>query len=203
MKSNVLSWIIVAVAVIASIVTYPDLPEQMVIHWNVSNEVNGLAHKAFALLLLPALMVLMIVILPRKQNYYKHKPSMLIVQNIVLLSLLVLHSVTIAFGYGLEINIAKVVLPMVGIIFVVTGNYMPRFQPNSYFGIKTNLTLASETVWRKTHQAAAKFYVYGGLLTIAAAFVPAPFQMIIFFGIIVLIVLASVYLSFHFSKDNK
>ena len=203
MKSSVLSWIIVAIAVIASIVTYPDLPEQMAIHWNVSNEINGLAHKAFALLLLPALMVLMIVILPRKQNYHKHKPSMLIVQNIVLLSLLVLHSVTIAFGYGLEINIAKVILPMVGIIFAVTGNYMPRFQPNSYFGIKTNQTLASETVWRKTHQAAAKFYVYGGLLLIAAAFVPAPYQMIIFFGIIVLIVLTSVYLSFHFSKDNK
>jgi uncharacterized membrane protein len=203
MKSSVLSWIIVAFALIGSIITYPDMPEQMAIHWNVSNEVNGFAHKAFALLLLPALMVILIVVLPRKQNYLKHKSSILIVQNITLLCLLVLHSVTIAFGYGVDFNIAMVILPMVGVILTLTGWHMPRFQPNSFIGIKTNHTLANETNWKKTHKSAAKYYVIGGLVMIAAAFVPPLLQTFLFFGIIATIVLASVYLSFHFGKDSK
>lgn len=202
MKSAVLSWIIVSFALIASIATYSYLPEQMAIHWDINNEINGLAHKAFALLLMPALMVILIVILPRKQNYQKHKVTLLIVQNIFLLTLLALHSTTIALGFGFEVDIEKVVIPMIGVILTVSGIYMPRIQPDSLIGIKTAHTLASETVWRKTHQTAAKFYVFGGLLMIASAFVPSPYQVFIFFGIIVIIVLASVFLSFFYGKDH-
>jgi uncharacterized membrane protein len=203
MKSSVLSWIIISIAFIGSFAVYPYMPEQMAIHWNVSNEINGFAHKAFALLLLPALMVILIVVLPKKQNYQIHKPGIHIVQNVTLLCLLVLHSVTIAFGYGVSFNIAKVILPMVGILLAITGYHMPRFQPNSFIGIRTTHTLASESNWRKTHKSAAKYYLIGGLLMIAATFVPAPYHTILFFGIFVMVVLASVYLSFHFGKDSK
>ncbi|WP_141501323.1 SdpI family protein [Paenibacillus luteus] len=203
MKASLLSWTFIALAIAASIISYPDLPEQMAIHWNMSNEIDGLAHKAFALLLLPALMVILIVVLPRKQNYLKHKKAMMIMQNVILFSLLVLHSMTIAFGYGVEINIVKIVLPMVGILLAVTGIYMPRFEPNSYIGIKTNQTLSSEAIWIKTHQGAAKFFVIGGLIMIPAGFLPTPLPMIGFFTIIVIIVLASAFLAFHYGKDNK
>lgn len=203
MKSTVLSWIIISIAVVASIVTYPYLPDQMAIHWDINNEINGFAHKAFALLLLPALMVILIVILPRKQNYHKHKAALLIIQNVILLCLLVLHSTTIALGYGFAIDIEKVVIPMIGVILTVSGIYMPHFQHDSFIGIKTAHTLASESVWKKTHQMAAKFYFFGGLLMIASAFVPSPYQVFIFFGIILIIVLASVYSSFHYGKDHN
>ncbi|OMF38270.1 hypothetical protein BK133_01720 [Paenibacillus sp. FSL H8-0548] len=203
MKSSLLSWFVVAISIAASIICYPDLPEQMAIHWNISTEIDGLAHKAFALLLLPALMIILIIVLPKKQNYQRYKSSIQTMQNVIILSFLVLHGVTIAFGYGVEINIVKIVLPMVGIILAVTGLYMPRFEPNSFIGIKTNPTLTNEIIWRKTHRSAAKFYVLGGLLLIPAAFLPAPYQIISFFAIIVIIVLASVFLSFYFSKDHK
>lgn len=203
MKKSVLSWLVIAIAIIAGIVAYPGLPEQMAIHWDMNNAVDEFAHKAFALFLLPGLMVILMVILPRKQNYQKHKSSIQIVQNVVLLSLLILHGAIIAYGYGLEIKMANIALPMVGIIFAATGNYMPRFQPNSYIGIKTIHTLTNETVWRKTHQAAAKFFVIGGLLMVGTAFIPAPLQMIIFFSLVVIVILASVYLSFHYAKDSE
>ncbi|MGO4544814.1 SdpI family protein [Paenibacillus sp. 2TAB23] len=203
MKSNVLSWLIVSFALIASIITYPYMPELMAIHWDINKEIDGLANKAFALLLLPALMVILIVILPKKQNFQQHKHSLYVIQNVILLSLLVLHGVTIAYGYGLNIDIEKVVIPMVGVILAVSGFYMPRLKPDSLIGIKTAHTLANEAVWKKTHRAAAKFYVYGGLLMIVSTFVSNPYQMFVFFGIIVIIVLASVFLSFHFGKDQK
>ncbi|MGO4697090.1 SdpI family protein [Paenibacillus sp. 2TAB26] len=203
MKASIFSWIIVAIALIASIVTYPDLPEQMAIYWDMNIEFDGLAHKAFTLLLLPAFMVILIVILPKKHASQNQKPNLHTVQNVVLISLLVLHGVTIASGYGLIIDITKVIITIIGIIFTVAGLYMPHFQPNSYIGIKTVNTLGSEDVWNKTHRAASKFYLIGGLLMIVSSFIPNPYQMFIFFGIVVIIVLASVFLSFHFGKDNK
>ncbi|WP_054024647.1 SdpI family protein [Bacillus sp. FJAT-28004] len=203
MKASIFSWIIVAIALIASIVTYPDLPEQLAIYWDMNNGINGLAHKAFTLLLFPAFMVILIVILPKKHASQDQKPNLHTVQNVVLISLLVLHGVTIASGYGLSIDITKVIVSMIGIIFTAAGLYMPHFQPNSYIGIKTVNTLGSEAVWKKTHRAASKFYVFGGLLMIASTFIPSPYQMFVFFGIVIIVVLASVFLSFHFGKDNK
>lgn len=203
MKSRIFSWIIVAIALIASMITYPDLPEQMAIYWDTNNEINGLAHKAFTLLLLPAFMVLLIVILPKKHAFQNQKPNMYTVQNVVLICLLVLHGVIIAFGYGLVFNLTTVIVAMVGIIFTVTGIYLPHFQPNSLVGIKTVHTLASEAVWKKTHTAASKFYWIGGLIMTISTFIPNPYQMFICFGIVLIVVLASVFLSFHFGKDHK
>ncbi|WP_138751075.1 SdpI family protein [Paenibacillus sinopodophylli] len=202
MKSSVLSWIIVSIAFVASIITYPYMPELMAIHWDINTEINGTANKAFALLLLPALMVILVVILPKKQNFQQHKYTLLVVQNVILLVLLVLHSVTIAYGYGLSIDIEKVVIPMFGIILAIAGFYMPSLKHNSYIGIKTVNTITNEDVWKKTHKAASSFYIAGGLFMIASTFIGNPYQMFVFFGIIVIIVLASVFLSFHFGKEQ-
>ena len=39
-----------------------------------------------------------------------------------------------AAGYGL--NITKIVLAIVGVLFIVAGNYLPKNQPNSIAGYK-------------------------------------------------------------------
>lgn len=203
LRSNIFSWIVVTIALIASSVTYSDLPQQMAFYWNMNYQINGYAHKAFTLMLLPAFMIILIVTLPKKHAFQNQKPNMYTIQNVVLICLLVLHSVTIAFGYGLYFELTTVIVAMLGIIFTATGIYMPRFQPNSFVGIKTVHTLSSEVIWKKTHVAVSKFFLFGGLLMIASAFVPDPYQMFISFGIVLIVVLASVYLSFHYGKDHK
>lgn len=75
MKSSLLSWFVVAISIAASIICYPDLPEQMAIHWNISTEIDGLAHKAFALLLLPALMIILIIVLPKNKTISDTNPA--------------------------------------------------------------------------------------------------------------------------------
>lgn len=210
MNKSLLSWLIVVIALFAGAVVYPDMPEQMPIHWNANNEIDNYAHKALAIFLLPGLMTLFAIIFQiipiidyKKQNYSKFKPSLHIVQNVVLLGLLVLHGVMIAYGYGVEIKISTIVLPMIGIIFVAVGNYMPRFQPNSFVGIKTIYTLNNETVWRKTNRAAAKFYAIGGLLVIGTAFIPSPLQTILFISIVVIISFSTLFLSLYYGKQAK
>lgn len=203
MKRSILSWLIIVVSIAASIVVYPDMPELMPIHWDINHEANDQASKAFALFLLPGIMTLLTMILPRKQNDQKLKSSILIVQNVLMLGLLVLHGLIIASGYGLNVDMSKIVLPMVGILFITTANYMSRIPPNSDIGIKTMHTLSNDTVWIKTHKAAARIAGICGLLMIGTAFIPSPYQMILFLTIVVVPVLSSVYLSYYFSKQEN
>ena len=50
------------------------------------------------------------------------------------------------------------------------GNYMPRIRPNYTFGIRTPWTLASETVWKKTHRVGGYVFVVSGIIIAVCSF---------------------------------
>ncbi len=58
---------------------------------------------------------------------------------------------------------------VVGILFVVIGNYLPATKPNYFVGIRTPWTLENDLVWRKTHRLGGKLFVASGLLVIVAS----------------------------------
>lgn len=64
-------------------------------------------------------------------------------------------------------NLRFMVFFIFGLLFVLTGNYMPKL-PQSYFlGIRTPWTLANEYVWRRSHQVSGYVYMVAGVLLIA------------------------------------
>src|SRR5205085_3618863 len=65
---------------------------------------------------------------------------------------------------------------LVGAMFVVIGNVMPRARPNWLFGIRTPWTLTNDRVWERTHRIGGLLFVIAGILLIVAAFaMPATF----------------------------
>ncbi len=69
-----------------------------------------------------------------------------------------------------------VVWPLVcfglGLLFVVLGNYMPKFRPNRTMGIRIKWTLEDEENWRATHRFGGKVMVVCGLLCMAGSLLP-------------------------------
>jgi uncharacterized membrane protein len=64
-------------------------------------------------------------------------------------------------------------LPLMGLLFSVLGNYMHSIKPNYFVGFRTPWTLENEDNWRKTHQLMARIWVPGGLLiTIGTLLLP-------------------------------
>ena len=70
--------LLVVVALIASIVVYPRMPERVPTHWNMSGEVDGWSSRFFAAWLPPLVMAGILVIMrliphidPRRANYEK------------------------------------------------------------------------------------------------------------------------------------
>lgn len=61
------------------------------------------------------------------------------------------------------------------ILFAVLGNVMGKVQRNFWMGIRTPWTLASETVWNRTHRLAAWSWVIAGLAGAVLVFVGVSF----------------------------
>ncbi len=113
---------------------------------------------------------------PKKGNYARFKSGLDTVMNGTLLLLLIGHTTIIAYGLGYPVDVSTIMAVTVGLLFVLIGNVMPRFQANYFVGVRTPWTLANEEVWRKTHHLGGWSFVLGGLAVICTAFLGAAVQ---------------------------
>ena len=70
------------------------------------------------------------------------------------------------------VNINFMANLLLGVIFIVIGNYLPKCRQNYTVGIKVPWTLASEANWDATHRMAGKLWVAGGVLILLLAIQP-------------------------------
>ena len=101
------------------------------------------------------------------------------------------------------LNISKVVCAMVGILFVVLGNMMPKVKQNFFTGVKTPWALSSDAVWNKTQRLGGKSLVLGGILILCGAFLSngkAAIFMIIL--VAVLVTVAPMVMSYIWYKKE-
>ncbi|GAB2719363.1 SdpI family protein [Paenibacillus thermoaerophilus] len=209
MKLNSLKWYLIAAALIAGLIVAPYLPEQVPIHFNIQGEPDNYASKWFAVLFMPGLMLavnLLFMFSPKyesKRNDPRQQKDFEKIQTITTAGLLLLHGFVLAFGYGLDINIGRVIGPVVGLTFIVMGNYMPRLRPNNRFGIRLPSTLSDETVWRKVHQVSGRLYVAGGILLALTALLPSSAIPYVFLPIVLITALFPIVAATLISRRMK
>ena len=58
----------------------------------------------------------------------------------------------------MEINVGIIVSILIGILFVILGNYMPKLQQNFTVGIRVPWTLNSTENWNRTHRLGGKMF---------------------------------------------
>jgi uncharacterized membrane protein len=173
-----LPFILIAVALAASLWTWPRLPDTLPTHWDSSGRVDGTSSKPFALFLIPSIAAAVAVALrllpgidPRQANYEKFRSSYDLMVTLTVATLVAIHLATIASALGWPIPVTKVVAASVGVLLVAIGNFLPRARPNFFFGIRTPWTLSSDSVWMRTHRVGGYALVAGGLLQIVVALV--------------------------------
>lgn len=71
-------------------------------------------------------------------------------------------------------------LILVGVVFIVVGNYMPKCKQNYTMGIKLPWTLNDEENWNKTHRMAGKLWVITGFLVMLCILAPTSVMVAIF-----------------------
>ena len=176
LKTLIITSIVILLPILAGVILWNQLPDPMPSHWNASGEIDGWSSKPFAIFGLPLIMLaaqwlcMLGTAADPKKNNHPEKILHLVLWIIPVLSV-VMHTVVymIALGYGVRMEVIMPVL--MGVLFVIIGNYLPKCKQNYTIGIKIPWTLNNEENWNKTHRFAGWLWTACGLLVILTGFI--------------------------------
>ena len=103
----------------------------------------------------------------------------------------------------MDIDVAMITEVLVGIAFVVVGNYLPKCRQNYVLGIKLPWTLADEENWNRTHRLAGRIWVPCGILFITNAFLNIGGIWTIFILMFLLVIVPTAYSAILYYRKRK
>ena len=204
LKVLILTTVVMLLPILAGLILWNQLPEQMPTHWNASGEVDGWSSKPFAVFGLPLIMVaaqwlcMLGTAADPKKNNHSEKVLHLILWIVPALSV-VLHAVTYATALGYAVPIEVVMPVLIGLIFTIIGNYMPKCKQNYTIGIKIPWTLDNEENWNRTHRFAGWLWTFCGIAIMCTGFFGGFW---VFLPITLLMVLAPIIYSYVLHKKG-
>ena len=197
--------VVILLPVLAGLILWNRLPAQMPTHWNANGEIDGWSSKAFAVFGLPGILLAVQWLCalgtsadPKKENH-PQKVVKLVLWIIPVLSV-VLHTLTYAAAMGIDVRMETIMPVILGLLFVIVGNYMPKCKQNYTIGIKIPWTLNNEENWNKTHRFAGWLWTICGILMILTSFLGSIW---FFFGITLQMVFAPMVYSFILHKKGQ
>lgn len=211
MQKHIFPLIIIILTALMWIITFNQLPSELITHWDINGVSNSYSDKFVTMLLFIGLMIgqyLLSILLPKidpkKVNYEKFSKGYNIVFNMMLVILAIINVITILTGLGYNLPIITLGHVILGGIFIILGNYLQQVRPNFFIGIRTPWTLSSEKVWKDTHRFSSKLFVIAGIVIICAMFMPISWtQPIIFTSAIICIVLSMLSSYLFFRRSIK
>jgi uncharacterized membrane protein len=167
---------LIALTIAVSAIVYPRLPKRVPVHWDLHGYANGYGARLQAAFVLPVVMLGTWLLLrflpridPRRPNYEKFADTYFLFVNSLMALCAVMHGVTLAAALGRPVAMNRAVPALVGVLFIILGNALPRARSNWWFGIRTPWTLSSDRVWMKTQRVGGYLMVAAGVLMLAAA----------------------------------
>ena len=174
-KTMLVTTLVILLPIVAGLMLWDRLPEQVPFHWNINGEVDGWATREFAIFAMPMLMAglqwLSAYLTDKdpKKSYINNKMAVLVLWIVPTMSLL-LHSMVYCTALGIDVAV-ELIIPMVfGALFVCIGNYLPKCRQSYVVGIKLPWTLADEGTWNATHRFAGWSWSISGVLVMVTAF---------------------------------
>lgn len=199
--------VIILLPILAGLILWNQLPDPVPIHFNVHNEADGWSSKPFAVFGLPLLLcvfhcVMVLGAAFDKRNANRDSWMYKMVYWICPAVSLFANTLMYTFALGYTWNINRVMLPLMGVLFIVIGNYLPKVKPNRTLGIKLPWTFESEDNWRATHRFGGKVWVAGGLVFLLTMFLPAEGYMPAMLALFILMVGAPTAYSYMYHRKH-
>ena len=175
LKVLIITSIVILLPMVAGLVLWNRLPEQVPFHWNAAGEVDGWASRPVAVFVPSAMMLalqwLCMVVTsadPKKQNH-PEKVKVLVLWVIPVITVFI-SALMYVSALGGSVRVETLMPILLGLVFVAIGNYMPKCKQNYTIGIKIPWTLASEENWNRTHRFAGWVWVGGGVVMLLSGF---------------------------------
>jgi len=209
-KTLLIIFSIIVVSFLIGAYFYPQMPDQLASHWNISGEVDGYISKFWGLFLMPIISLLMLLLFiaipyidPLKENIEKFRKYYDGFIVLIILFLFFIYLLTILWNLGWRFNMGVILSPALGILFFYCGILIENAKRNWFIGIRTPWTLSSDEVWDKTHKLGGKLFKISGIIAILGIF----FSEYLFFFILIPVILSVIYTTifsyFEFQKVRK
>lgn len=164
------------------------LPQQLPIHFGIDGQPDQYAPKLIAVIGLPVLIITVNYVIIRSmknKGIDNQKVFTVLIWSLPLL-LNVVQIVTFRHALNYHINIGSVILPVIGLLFIVLGNYLPKTTPNYMVGIRLPETLHNSENWQKTNRLGGFTMVFAGFILLITGIIG---NMIAVIGLIVAMVI--------------
>ena len=177
--------------IILGVSLWNKLPDTMAIHFNFYGVADNFAPKGFVVFGLPILMVALqaVCCFINDINAHKHgdrKKFEMVTKWIVPCLTVILQIITLGYSLGWNIDIRKAVVFVVGVMFLVIGNYMPKFDYVKNYDLDTDKAI-------KINRFIGYETVNIGLIFIISIFLPPVFSVICLFLLIPYAIVSIIY----------
>lgn len=200
--------ILILLPTILGAIFWDKLPDVFPTHWGIDGKADGFGGKVLFVIVMPLILyalfwIMLLVTAKGKSNRDQNKKILgMTIWIIPYISVFVsLMSYFGATGNALEMT--SFIPVIIGILFAVLGNYMPKCRQNRTIGVKTKWTLENEENWNRTHRFAGKAFVLCGLLTVLCVFLPYLWGMGVALAMVFLSCLSVYIYSYCYYKKQK
>lgn len=221
-------WAISFISLIGTVIVLQFMPDRIPMHYDMAGNIDRWGSK-YESLIFPILILAISLLWTFMIKYYEkkeqkatdekqraHAKTNAKVIKIVGVSMAAMFTIVQGFiMYGSyheaisnaekqTIDISKVAIILMGIIFIVLGNFMTKIRANGAVGFRVSWSMYNENTWRKSNRfAATMIMIVGGLTIITAAVMRNSFgAMMIMLGyLFISIIVASIYAHKVYKKE--
>lgn len=204
----IISSVVILLPMLAGIVMWDKLPGTLATHWGADGTADGWSGKTFAVYVLPLILlalnwICILITVKDPKNKDQNKKAFKMVLWIVPFTSLFASGIMYSVAMGTEFDNETVMLAVLGLMFVIIGNYLPKCKQNYTIGIKLPWTIQNEENWNKTHRLGGKVWVIGGLLMMSMIFLPRGIIPFVILPVMLIIALIPTIYSYILSKRQR
>ena len=191
---------LILLALLSSAALYSGLPPIMATHWNAANQANGSMQKEWAVLLMPAIMLILAFFLyylpsldPLHSNIESFKTPYQHFILILLAFFAIIHVQILLWNSGLLLPPSITVSVGLAVLLFYAGRLCEASKRNYFIGIRTPWALHDERVWDETNQFGGRLFQLLSPLALFGAFYPNQYLPIIIVAALLPAVAAVIY----------
>ena len=172
----IITSIVILLPIVIGLILWDKLPAEMATHFDSNGKADDWSPKWIAVFGMPLFLLVVhwfcvafTSVDPKRQNF-SDKIIILMMWLCPVVSI-VGNAATYLYAFDNTVNTTPMAMMLLGCVFLVIGNYMPKMKQSYTIGIKIPWALNSEENWNLTHRFGGYMFMLGGIVVIIAGFI--------------------------------
>lgn len=214
--------ILMFLPLIAVVVAYPFLPDQIPAHYGMDNQVTRWGNKSetFIFPIITLVFGFFMYIGAKgaaeqeKKGNGTGKNNSTITFIAGILSILVFDILTLYFLYAdfhqvenlndVPFSLTKISFGCLGIALIILGNIMPKLKRNSLIGLRTSWSMKNDVVWKKSQRFCGILFMLSGIVILIFCFLlEGTLLTVLSLILLVIAAITSVIYSYYVAKKEN